>query len=185
MHKLPASRERGVMLEFVQAIHEAFSTQSKWAFVFYCAGAFAILAFIVVGFLAYIVDSGYQRKLQEQRASGNTETALQAAPALTSVPTLIRLKFSADQNKMPEMLEEKNIFRWYNLGYVKASQSTMKAVQAFWTVYLTFDKPVPVKEILVKDASALYEVKDSSPRSAVITFYPMSEDTVVTIEVRN
>ena len=55
------------MLEFVRALHEAFHTESRWLFVLYMGITFA-LAFGVLGSaLAYVVDTGYQRSLREQK----------------------------------------------------------------------------------------------------------------------
>lgn len=173
------------MLEFVRLFHEAFHTESRWVFVLSMALGSALVFGIAAGGLAFVVDTAYQRKMRQERPTPNTATAAQTAVPAASTPTFARIKFSSNPNIQPELIEERNIFRWYNLGHVSASKSTMKAVQAFWTVYLTFDQAIPLKEIVVRGVDSLYEVKDSSPRSAIVEFYPGVGDTIITIEARN
>lgn len=70
------------MLEFVQALHAAFHTESKLLFVLYIGLASAVAFGAIGAALAYVVDTGYQRKLEEHPASG--------APAQPPAPIIVR-----------------------------------------------------------------------------------------------
>ena len=89
-----------VVLEIVQALHEAFHTDSRWLFVLYIALTFALLA----AALAYVVDSGYQRRLKEQRQSHQ------------SVPTFIRdtaeeERLRVEVNRLKKELNDRNTLK--------------------------------------------------------------------------
>jgi hypothetical protein len=60
------------LLEFVQALHEAFHTDSRWLFVLDIGLTFALAFGLLAAGLAYVVDSGYQRKLREQNETPST-----------------------------------------------------------------------------------------------------------------
>jgi hypothetical protein len=78
------------MLEFVQALHDAFHTESKWLFVFYMGLTFALLFGLLGSALAYVVDTGYQRRLREREA--NT-----APPPPAPQPIIIKDTAEADR----------------------------------------------------------------------------------------
>ena len=129
---------------------------------------------------------------ERRGASSNANTAVKSigsSPpqptevALTTAETRIKLQFGGS-NEIPVGIELHNIWRWYALSNVvilnlPEGQREIKT----WSVFLTFDKPVDVKQVLVSvPGNRRYEVKDTSPRSAVIAFL---EDIVnAPVEIR-
>ena len=53
------------MFDIVKAFHEAFHTESTWAFVVPIALMFALMS----GSLAWVIEKGYKRSIAEQHAS--------------------------------------------------------------------------------------------------------------------
>lgn len=53
---------RALVLEFVQALHAAFHTNSKWLFIFYIG----LIGFLLFSLLGYVVQAGYERELRER-----------------------------------------------------------------------------------------------------------------------
>jgi hypothetical protein len=88
-------------------------------------------------------------------------------------------------------LEEPNIWRWYALynatiGIAPDGKETL--LRKTWNVFITFDKPVPVKQIRVDAGGAAlptYEVKDFSTRPAVLAFSGDLAGVVVDVQIVN
>jgi hypothetical protein len=100
-----------------------------------------------------------------------------ANQALTSSPTQgadthLSLNFG-QTGTTPQATSLSNIWRWYALANVARMilpDGQMRDIKS-WSVFLTFEKPVDVKQIIVEGQGIpQYEVKDRDARSAVIAF---------------
>ncbi len=105
------------------------------------------------------------------------------------VPTEIRLQFR-DRDSSPLAIDNKNIWRWYTLQTVvkgiDAKTGALNEVGRNVTVFLIFDKPVKLTQFRIDGMGStlpMYEVKDSSPRGAVIVFSGELTGKVVEIQV--
>ncbi len=105
-------------------------------------------------------------------------TLLSRRDAVTPLPTSLRLQFNAG-NVMPLAIEERNIWRWYALAHVirivrqTATGQTTPETHKEWTLFLVFEKPIPVSQVRIDSGGAVlpaYEVKDFGPRHAIIAF---------------
>ncbi len=84
----------------------------------------------------------------------------------------LRLQFGAD-GATPNAIQTQNVWRWYALTTIFAGTVPAAPVMArSWTVFLTFDKPLDIKQVVVEADGPLpiYEVKDTDSRSVVIAF---------------
>jgi hypothetical protein len=107
------------------------------------------------------------------------------ADQLSIVPTELRLQF----NKyliQPNMIGEQNVWRWaWSNPYfgVKEDDKT-KFEFAMWEIFVTFDKPVPAKQISVEtSAKTTWRILDYTTRSAVVVFDSEMDGHVATIRV--
>jgi hypothetical protein len=75
------------MIEFVQALHAAFHTDSRFLFILYIALGFGLFG----AALAYVVDSGYQRAIRER---------VQSQPVVTVVGD------TAEENRLRNEVEQ-------------------------------------------------------------------------------
>jgi hypothetical protein len=87
------------VLEFVQLLHEAFRTESKWLFVLYVGLGSALVFGILAASLAFLVDTGYQRSLQDHQKA----TISHPAPP---PPTIIR--DTAEENRLRGEVQQLN-----------------------------------------------------------------------------
>ncbi len=105
----------------------------------------------------------------------STKNAVDAKP----IPTSVRLQFHPN-SIIPTSVHVENIWYWYTLcnmftaneAPTKKNPSGNKITLKICSVFIVFDKPVSVKQILVDGNGAvlpLVEVKNSGPRHAVIT----------------
>jgi hypothetical protein len=112
------------------------------------------------------------------------------SPELISVPTELRIQFNSGST-LPFALAQPNVWRWYALynatiGIAPDGKQTL--LSKTWNLFLTFDKPIPVKQIRVDAGGAVlptYEVKDFSNRSAVIAFSGDLAGVVMDVQVVN
>jgi hypothetical protein len=105
----------------------------------------------------------------------------------SSVPTELRLQFNGG-NILPSGIELKNIWRWYALDTIIefVDPKGNKKTERMWTLFLTYEKPIAVKEVLVDSNGSplpIYEVKDSNSHSAVVVFSGDLAGIVVDIRV--
>jgi hypothetical protein len=95
--------------------------------------------------------------------------------SVSDVPTSLRLQFNA-ANTDAIGIDLKNIWRWYTFRNI--AQGTDENKEPFrktlnTIIFITFDKPVRFKQIIVDSFGAslpTYEVKDSSSRHALVVF---------------
>jgi hypothetical protein len=95
-----------------------------------------------------------------------------------AIPTSLRLQFQANSLN-PTCLDINNIANWYSLrnemqiheGPSPQYPNGRVITRRFWTLYVVFDHPVSLKQIVFDGNGAqlpTIEVKDRSPRHAVI-----------------
>lgn len=109
------------------------------------------------------------------------------AAAPQKISTRLRLQFNGN-GAFPLMVEEQNIWRWYSLADVHViirPETTPERRTVSWKLFITFDAPVAYKQITVSAGHSdipTVEVKDWSPRHAVIVFGGDMPPSVVLIE---
>jgi hypothetical protein len=116
-----------------------------------------------------------------------TNSPTNAELTSSSVPTELRLQFNGG-NILPSGIELKNIWRWYALDTIIefVDPKGNKKTERMWTLFLTYEKPIAVKEVLVDSNGSplpIYEVKDSNSHSAVVVFSGDLAGIVVDIRV--
>ena len=94
------------------------------------------------------------------------------APA-RNINTDFHLKFGGG-NVLPVETSMANVARWYALANVVvlvAADGTRNEIKT-WNIFIAFERSIDTRQVLVnsKDALPRYEVKDFSPKSAVIAF---------------
>jgi hypothetical protein len=105
-------------------------------------------------------------------------TRVRGSPIPKAIPTSVRLQFHPNSIN-PTNLHLENIWSWYALrhsfivheGPSKQFKQGREIESRQWTIFLVFDKPVALKQILVNGNGAnlpVVEVKDRGPRHAVI-----------------
>jgi hypothetical protein len=106
--------------------------------------------------------------------------------------TMLRLQFVTGQ-PTPIALRSDNIFQWYvtwsaeaTVSFITKSKSNMEGfrVPKTWNIYITFDRPVSYKQLIVQPAShdfPRYEVKYANAVSALIITSGDIPDGVVDI----
>jgi hypothetical protein len=102
------------MLEFVQLLHEAFHTESRWLFVLYVGLGSSLVFGILAAVLAFVVDTGYQRSLQEQHQNA-------ASAQLTSPPPIV-IKDTSEENRLRNEIQRLNSL----LSTQKAQEATKR-----------------------------------------------------------
>jgi hypothetical protein len=110
-----------------------------------------------------------------------------------AVPTSVRLKFHPN-SITPTNLHIENIWYWYALcttfNVIEAPNKQHKQGRTIetkqWTLFLMFDKPVAIKQILL-DGNGVqlpqYEVKDRGPRHAIIIISGDLGSAVIDVQV--
>jgi hypothetical protein len=92
-------------------------------------------------------------------------------PIVKNLDTHLNLKFGAP-GTLPVEEGMSNIARWYALAnvVVLVGQDGSRKELKFWNIFLAFEKPIDVRQVLIKSNDRLppYEVKDFSTRSAVV-----------------
>lgn len=135
----------------------------------------------------------YSYSRHERLTAVRTEGArivLPVAEVLTiaEMPTYLILRYGA-QGTQPIALDQKNIVRWYALmnflrGGVDAK--TKQPVEArTLNIFICFENPITFRQILIDSRGLsipIHEVKDSSPRHAIVSF---AGDLVgITLEIK-
>jgi hypothetical protein len=112
-------------------------------------------------------------------------------PTIGPRTTSLRLQFNAGNN-LPDQIDQQNIWRWYALpiGLDAADKSgkTVARVGRPWVIYVQFDKPTTVRGFKIDAGGAKlppHEVKDYSPRHAVLVFADDLAGLVLTVLVLN
>jgi len=106
---------------------------------------------------------------------------------LISTPTYVRLQFN-ESGTYPIIIDQKNMFRNTWFSYHVEDATAQKILGTSWMIFLVFDKPIDVKEIMINGNGRKlppYEVKDRTVRSAVIFFQDDVVNTVLSINVKN
>ncbi len=102
----------------------------------------------------------------------SSETDTPVVPA-HNIDTHLYLQFGA-ANTLAVAAELANVFRWYALKNIAVfvSPDGKRHETASWSLFIAFEKPVDVRQVIVEGDAHLpqYEVKDSSPRSVVVAF---------------
>lgn len=110
------------------------------------------------------------------------------AEKTTSTETYLRLQFGTPPT-LPVAENLSNIWRWYALANVRVligPNGEQRRRTEFWTVFLTLDRPVDVKQVIVETSSGvppIYEVKDRDARSVVVVFNGDMADRLISIRV--
>ena len=106
---------------------------------------------------------------------------------VVSTPTSVTLQFN-HEDSTPVLIESKNVWRTTWFPYVFAEKETGKLLGKSWAVFLTFEKPVPTRQVVVNGHGhnlPAYQIVDAPSKSAVVVFSSDIVNTVVTIEVQN
>lgn len=106
-------------------------------------------------------------------------------PGANAAETFLRLQFSADGSPS-HAVELANVWRWYALGHVVVPVIAGQRSQEIktWVLFVTFEKPVDVKQIIIEASGLLprHEVKDRDARSIVIAL--MGDVMNCTVDIR-
>lgn len=117
-----------------------------------------------------------------------TQSQTDIAPRGTNLETRLSLKFGS-AGSLPIEDGIANVARWYALANVVvmvAADNTRKEIRT-WNVFITFEKPVQVRQVVIssKDALPSYEVKDFGDKSAVIAFVGDLSNVSLEISVKS
>jgi hypothetical protein len=115
------------------------------------------------------------------------KTMPRGAEHLIKTPTSVRLQFNEPQT-FPVIVDQNNMFKTTYFSYHIGDATANRLLGTSWMVFLVFNKPIDVKEIVISGNGRplpLHEVKDRTVRSAVIFFADDIVNTVVSIDVRN
>jgi hypothetical protein len=129
--------------------------------------------------IAFVLVATAILLLQEFVIRPQPQSEMTGTVAPKPIPTSLRLQFNPN-SITPTNLHLENIWYWYALCHIftaiegpsKAHKKGRQIETKQWTIFLIFDQPVAIKQILVDGNGAklpLVEVKDRGPRHAIIT----------------
>jgi len=111
-----------------------------------------------------------------------------SAEKAPSTDTYLRIQFGTPPTP-PVSAGLSNIWRWYALASVRVlvgPNGNQERETSFWALFLTLDKAVDVKQVIVETLSGAppsYEIKDRDARSVVVVFSGDMADRLVAIKV--
>jgi hypothetical protein len=125
---------------------------------------------LVVGTIIFIVKhvaKGDRQSIEKERKS--------IARPISELQTFLKIRFGA-LNTLPSLVSQNNIFRWFSVKNVFGgidSKTKQPFEMCLVNLFIAFDNPISFRQIQI-DGSGLplprHEIKDSSPRTAVIAF---------------
>lgn len=135
------------MIEYVEALHSAFHTESRWLFILYIA----LIGFVVAGALGYVVQVGYERQLREQ-----------AANAKPSDPVVIKVRDTTEEDRLhsevqrlEKQLAERGAAQKAAQEKISIFLDQLNGVRAGWQPRLGQSEEVQTQSAL--EAKALHE----------------------------